>query len=54
MQEMINNAIKNLNKDSTLDEIKRVLKWECEKVSFPIDTKEWNYMFDEILYRLAQ
>lgn len=53
MQEVINNVMKNLNKNSTLDEIKRTLKVECEKVSFDIDTKDWNYMFDEIIYRLA-
>lgn len=54
MQEIINNIMKNLNKDSTLDEIKKALKWECEKVSFPIGQVEWNYMFNEILYKLTQ
>ena len=54
MQEMINNAIKNLNKNSTLDEIKNALRWECEKVSFPIDEKDWDYMMTEILYKLTQ
>lgn len=54
MQEMINNAVKNLDKNSTLDEIKRALKWECEKVSFPIGPKDWDYMLNEIIYKLAQ
>ena len=53
MQKIIDNAIKNLNKNSTLDEIKRALKAECKKVSFLIDEKDWNYMMTEILYELA-
>lgn len=54
MQEIINRAIKKLDKNSTLDEIKKTLKEECEKVDFSIDTKDCNYMFDEIIIRLGQ
>ena len=54
MQEIINRAIKKLNKNSTPDEIKKALKEECAKVDFSIDTKDWNYMFEEIIIRLGQ
>jgi hypothetical protein len=53
MQEIINRTIEKLNKESSLDEIKKALKEECEKVDFSIDTKDWNYMFDEVLCGLA-
>ena len=49
MKKIIDNAIKRLNKNSTLDEIKMILKEECEKVTFSINGKDWNNMFDEIL-----
>jgi hypothetical protein len=49
MKEIIKNALAKLNKNSTLDEIKTVLKEECEKVSFKISSADWNEMFDEII-----
>lgn len=54
MQKIINKAIKKLNKNSTLDEVKKALKEECEKVDFSINTKDWSYIFDEIIIRLSQ
>ena len=52
MREIINNAVGKLNKNSTLDEIKTVLKEECEKVNFTISKEDWNYMFDEVILNL--
>ena len=40
MQEIIRNALTKLNKNSTLDEIKTVLKGECKKVNFKISNAE--------------
>ena len=54
MFEIVKNTVARLNKNCTLDEIKRALKQECEKAKFPIGHTEWNYMFNEILYKLAQ
>ena len=54
MKKIIDNAIKKINKNSTLDEIKIALKEECEKVTFSIDEKDWGYMFNEILAYLSK
>lgn len=53
MRNIINNAIKLLNKKSTLDEIKAVLSAECKKATFTITNEDWNYMFDEVLLGLS-
>lgn len=53
MNKMIDNVMKSLNKASTLTEIKDALRRECEKASFPISEKDWQYMMTEILYELA-
>lgn len=52
MQKIINSALDRLDKHSTLDEIKSVLKQECRNVTFPIYEKDWQYMITEILYSL--
>lgn len=49
MRKIINTALEKLNKKSSLDEIKTVLKEECEKVDFSISEKDLGYMFNEIL-----
>lgn len=53
MENIINNTLKALNKNSTLDEIKIALKTECGRAEFSIDETDWDYMITEILYRLA-
>ena len=53
MKKIVINTLAKLNKNSTLDEIKTVLKSECEKVHFEITNKDWNDMFDDIIVALA-
>lgn len=53
MEKIISNAIKNLTKQSSIDDIKNELRAECKKVDFIIDTEDWNYMFNEIITRLS-
>lgn len=53
METIVMNTLAKVNKDSALDEIKAVMKAECEKVTFEITDNEWNDMLNDVLYSLA-
>ena len=53
MKNIVMNTLAKVNKDSTLDEIKAVMKAECAKVEFEITNKDWNDMFTDVIYALA-
>jgi len=52
MKTIVMNTLAKVNKDSTLDEIKAVMKAECAKVTFKITDSDWNNMLTEVLYEL--
>ena len=53
MKTIVMNTLAKVNKNSTLDEIKAVMKAECEKVDFEITNNDWKDMLDDVLYSLA-
>lgn len=53
MKNIVTNTLARVNKNSTLDEIKAVMKVECEKVDFEITNNDWNNMMTDVLYELA-
>ena len=53
MKTIVMNTLAKVNKDSTLDEIKAVMKAECAKATFEITNNDWNEMFNDVLYSLA-
>lgn len=53
MKTIVMNTLAKVNKNSTLDEIKAVIKAECKKADFEVTNNDWNDMFDDVLYFLA-
>lgn len=53
MKNIVMNTLAKVNKNSTLDEIKAVMKSECAKVDFEITNSDWNDMLTDVLYELA-
>lgn len=53
MKNIVMNTLAKVNKNSTLDEIKAVMREECAKVSFEIADSDWNDMLTDVLYELA-
>ena len=53
MKNIVMNTLAKVNKNSTLDEIKAVMKAECAKVDFEIANSDWNDMLTNVLYELA-
>jgi hypothetical protein len=53
MKTIVINTLAKVNKNSTLDEIKAVMRAECEKVDFEITNSDWNDMMTDVLYELA-
>ena len=53
MKNIVMNTLAKINKNSTLDEIKAVMKAECAKVDFEITKSDWNDMLTNIFYELA-
>lgn len=53
MKNIVINVLAKVNKDSTLDEIKAVMKAECAKVEFEITNNDWSDMLTDVLYALA-
>ena len=53
MKNIVMNTLAKVNKNSTLDEIKAVMKAECAKVDFEITKSDWNDMLTNVLYELA-
>ena len=53
MKTIVMNILAKVNKDSTLDEIKAVMKVECAKVDFEITNSDWNNMLTDVLYILG-
>ena len=53
MKNIVMNTLAKVNKNSTLDEIKAVMKCECAKADFEITKSDWNDMLTDVLYELA-
>lgn len=53
MKNIVMNALAKVNKNSTLDEIKAVMREECAKVTFEITNSDWNDMLTDLIYELA-
>lgn len=53
MTGIVNNAMKALNKNSSLTEIKTALSNAIEEANITVSEKRWNEFMDDILYRLA-
>lgn len=53
MKTIVMNTLAKVNKNSTLDEIKAVMRKECAKVTFEITNNDWNEVFNDVLYSLA-
>lgn len=53
MKTIVMNTLAKVNKNSTLDEIKAVMKAECAKVDFEITNRDWNDMLTDVLYELS-
>ena len=53
MKNIVMNTLAKVNKNSTLDEIKAVMKSECAKADFEITNSDLNDMLTNVLYELA-
>lgn len=53
MKTIVMNTLAKVNQNSTLDEIKAVMKAECAKVTFEITEADYNDILTDILYALA-
>ena len=53
MENIVINTLARVKKDSTLDEIKAILKEECAKVTFEITNNDWYDMLIDVLYELG-
>lgn len=53
MKNIVMNTLAKVNKDSTLDEIKEVMKAECAKADFEITNSDWNDMLTDVIYILG-
>jgi hypothetical protein len=49
MEQIIKNTIQKVNKNTHFDEIKKILKLECEKVEFEINNNNWNEMLARVI-----
>lgn len=54
MVEIVENVLRKLDKDATLDQIREALNSECKKVTFEINKTDWREMFDDILVKLSK
>lgn len=53
MKNIVMNTLAKVDTNSTLDEIKAVMKEECAKVAFEVTDNDLKDMLTEVLYELA-
>lgn len=53
MKNIVTNTLKKVNKNFTLDEIKKAVSEECKKATFEVTAYDWYEILTEVLYELA-
>ena len=54
LKDIVNNSLKHLGKNSTLDEIKECINTEIFSADYEITHDDYIYIFDNIIYSLER